>query len=729
MKRMIVLLALTIVTSTAFAQHWTNVTPPSYHDRMFSPYFLNPDLGFVFNDIQTIRSLSSLMRTTDGGKIWLPLPFFDSIKYCITQLYFVSPQHGYASAYNYLNSRIGGLYETFDQGDHWKLISKDGRPCTGVYAVDNTIFAAELSSSSNYGSPVLFSRDDGITWDSITKVSGLVLDPNPLFQLVYGNRDSLIATVYYHPISPGTYDTYLVFSTDQGQSWQARSLDQGTRGLMEALHISPHTCDIIRQSVNFQDGLNDKYSFLKSSIDYRAWNPSFMHYETGAWIAGNSCALYLSNAGFDYHGVPLYRSIDGGNSWTGLPGSSSSQPNCEEIDDGDWQNLSIVGHGAVVYAGDVIGALWKTTDGGDGTLSESQLAPQLAIGHAPFPSGNDTLAVDLCAASSLIVSYQNIGCSYASFQSFSIDGLDSSEYTWTSTHHRSCEWIPDTTFISLYPKTAGIRNLTIHTQFIDDEYNTIDSTIHVTLTVKLGSGSSVALNIYIKPATIIAAPGDTIEIPVYLGGTGQPVTLAGVTSIHIPFTFASKCIVPLDFAFTMPGVIAAGPISISDGSASIDFEVPGLTYTGETLIGVLRCIVYLADTLQTSISLIGVTLASDDPRCLDLALNTDAVTIDLQGCGDSTLLRYMKSGTLPYSIESITPNPATNTLNVKLQNAWNRPLSYELANALGVRCIGNVTASDHFALDVHNLPNGVYYLRVMAASGGAPFTRMVLIQR
>ncbi|HWF44818.1 MAG TPA: T9SS type A sorting domain-containing protein [Candidatus Kapabacteria bacterium] len=757
MKRLIAaltssMLLLTFVASTALAQHWEEITTSLPYGPHLVPYFLNSKIGFTYStgisEASFVQfenySTPYLSRTTDGGATWSSLTFFDTMGYIITQLCFVSAQHGYASTYSILENFVGqyggGIFETFDQGDHWKLISKNGN-YLGVYAVGSTVFAAkylgDLYTSNSIGAgPILFSRDDGITWNSITNVSGLSLDASPQFQFIYGNRDSLVATVYYHPVGYASngnrkYDTYLVFSTDQGQSWQSRAFDQATDWGMTSLHISPHSCDIIRESVNFQDQTADKYLFLKSSPDYRTWSPS-IHDETGAWIAGNNCALYLSNAGFDIVGVPLYWSTDGAATWQGLPGGSFNQPNCKEIDDEDWQNISVVGHGAIVYTADMNGNLWKTTDGGDGTLSESTLAPQIAIAHAPFASANDTLDVNLCSPSSLVISYQNIGCSYASFESISIDGLDSNEYTETSTHHRSCEWTPDTTFITLYPKTAGIRNITVHPHFVDDEYNEIDSTVPVTLNVKSGNGASVGLNIYLKPAPILVASGDTIEIPIYLNGTDPEISLSGTTTAQFALTYDPITTLPLDFTTILPGVIETGPISIANGLVSIDLQsASGLTLSGETIIGTLRCVIYLSNTLRTSISLASASIASNDPRCLALSTTADAATIDITGCGDSTLLHYMKNGTMSYSIERISPNPASNTINIMLHNESRVPLHYELTDALGVPRASGSDVTISFQIDIRTLPEGVYYLRIMdpRAGRGSPITRAVAVER
>src|ERR1035437_2836219 len=105
MKRIIFSLALLSFAAQASAQHWTKITSdPGY---ALTPYFLNKDIGFsfaaglYFNAPQFVDfnwwPLSPLKKTIDGGKTWTTIPFFDSVGRVITQLCFVSLDHGYAS--------------------------------------------------------------------------------------------------------------------------------------------------------------------------------------------------------------------------------------------------------------------------------------------------------------------------------------------------------------------------------------------------------------------------------------------------------------------------------------------------------------------------------------------------------------------------------------------------------------------------------------------------------
>jgi hypothetical protein len=355
----------------------------------------------------------------------------------------------------------------------------------------------------------------------------------------------------------------------------------------------------------------------------------------------------------------------------------------------------------------------------------------MSLEHAPFPSGTDTLEITDCSASSMIVSTLNIGCSYATFDNITFDGLDPSEYTLTSTHYCGCIHVPDSSFITLMPKQSGIRNMSVHFHYTDDEFNQIDTSMIVTLDVKPG-GVSVPVGLTLGSGSFTARAGDTIEIPVYLS-SDTSIKLGSPIQMSLPFALDTNVLHPLGFIPAIPGLSLADSMKLNGNILSVELQsMDSLTLDGKILVGKLRCVVYLADTLQTSVSLVGASINSGDARCLALSTDAGAVSIAITGCGDSTLLRYMKNGTLPFSIERISPNPANDLIDVQLRNTVHQALDYELDDALGVRRTRGTVTSDRFTLDTHGLANGIYYLRVMAASSsrayGIPDTRTIVIE-
>ena len=105
--------------------------------------------------------------------------------------------------------------------------------------------------------------------------------------------------------------------------------------------------------------------------------------------------------------------------------------------------------------------------------------------------------------------------------------------------------------------------------------------------------------------------------------------------------------------------------------------------------------------------------------------NSDSVEIDFNtGCGDSIILAAMNEEA-PFYIKSITPNPASSTIEINLSSFAS--IDYTLFDELGnSRLSGNISSLQS-KLDVTNLPSGDYYIRLN--SNGYVQTRKIEILR
>jgi hypothetical protein len=111
-----------------------------------------------------------------------------------------------------------------------------------------------------------------------------------------------------------------------------------------------------------------------------------------------------------------------------------------------------------------------------------------------------------------------------------------------------------------------------------------------------------------------------------------------------------------------------------------------------------------------------------DCQALSVA-NPDSVEIDFTGCGDSTLARFMQTGS-PFTIESIVPNPARSSLRVEGKG---QGVTCEFEDELGRSILPSTLYALPFTLDVKSIPSGVYYLRL--SQGGFVQTRRIIIQK
>ncbi|HET6399943.1 MAG TPA: hypothetical protein VFH95_00945, partial [Candidatus Kapabacteria bacterium] len=219
--------------------------------------------------------------------------------------------------------------------------------------------------------------------------------------------------------------------------------------------------------------------------DHTAWG------EAIDAVAGDGCAIYVQRTSNDSEvsSAPLgcLRSTDDGQTWVDVGGP---------VHDCDARTLAVTGHGAVVYAmaDSTPGSgchLWKTTDGGDGTLS-SQVPISVTMGHTlgANASGGDTLAVKLCDTASFALWLQFVAsCDYGGLTGVTIDGIDSSAgYTVTCTHHPWSALEPDTAAVTIIPLKPGIYPLTVHAHYTDDDFLGGDTTFPMTLVVKPNPG-------------------------------------------------------------------------------------------------------------------------------------------------------------------------------------------------------------------------------------------------
>lgn len=86
----------------------------------------------------------------------------------------------------------------------------------------------------------------------------------------------------------------------------------------------------------------------------------------------------------------------------------------------------------------------------------------------------------------------------------------------------------------------------------------------------------------------------------------------------------------------------------------------------------------------------------------------------------------MKFGT-PYDIESIVPNPAENSVQIRLKNNGSL-LHYELLDALGATQKSGTTSGTALQLDLSGLSSGSYYFRLNNDTG-IPVSKRIIIAK
>ena len=144
-------------------------------------------------------------------------------------------------------------------------------------------------------------------------------------------------------------------------------------------------------------------------------------------------------------------------------------------------------------------------------------------------------------------------------------------------------------------------------------------------------------------------------------------------------------------------------------------------------IGTLTFQVYLTDSSTTPLTLSNISFQTTDSLpadCIASFGNAGSGFTYLYQCGDHELQTYLLTGNVPFTIESIVPNPAESEIRV---SGIGSGVSAELVDALGRTVIPSALYPLPFPLDVSGLPSGIYFLRL--SENGYTVSRSVSISR
>jgi hypothetical protein len=478
--------------------HWTKITTPLGNIPV-SPFFLNENIGFVVN----ASTAPPIYRTTDGGSTWKKI--FNLPLGLVNQEYYASVRHGFIAATN-------GLFETQDTGSTWTAIYVNINVAS-VYSAGNMIFAA-----LNNGT--LISKNEGsVRWDTLAMTGKRVI----------GNKDSL---VYAADITGGK----LWYSTNLGNSWASNAIFASTLDIF----CFPHCNDLL--TTNSAPG--DVYAIMYSGDYGKSWKTNYKP-EIGAYLSGNSCAIYVSYAG---QLAGILRSEDRGKTWPLVSGLDFS-----ELDDHDFRNISVLGNGAVIYACQYNGSFWKSTDGGDGTLNSNTFSKQFSL-KSNIPTPKPALNTAVCDTPRFMFVTQNLSCNSYHIDSLHIDGLDSNEYQFSLRKHYSCSGLPDTLLLSIFPQNTGTRTVTIDEHFQSDEFMPFDTSFVITLNINASLPPALSLQSHLLDSALRSI--NFGSRPICLGGGSDTLQLSNISC---------------------SGILISSTLLETDSNSSNDFTINAIT--------------------------------------------------------------------------------------------------------------------------------------------------------
>ncbi|MFA6109883.1 MAG: FlgD immunoglobulin-like domain containing protein [Candidatus Latescibacterota bacterium] len=256
---------------------------------------------------------NQLAISEDGGRSWRDAPLGDI---AWVEVHPVDPRILYAGPTPSPRARATVFYRSADHGHTWEtrivdrvfdaVVPDPGQP-DGLYAATRE--------------EVWHSPDGGVTWESRSRLpadlGALVLAPHPLLpELLYA-------------WAPGTYDRWWR-SEDGGRTWEAIELPPNTALLGVVLH--PRDPERLF-TVTSGDGPAREIQPVQESRDRgRTWRPMSLVLprgpQAGTVVYDARGGLYVGAAGIRETADPsqgVYRSRDGGLSWTWLGAAGSGE--------------------------------------------------------------------------------------------------------------------------------------------------------------------------------------------------------------------------------------------------------------------------------------------------------------------------------------------------------------------------------------------------------------------
>jgi photosystem II stability/assembly factor-like uncharacterized protein len=317
---------------------WKDVTPADYRSNSIFPYFFDGERAWITEE--SGASSIVVFRTSDGGSSWqrgAPITVAGFHARGPISLYFFDPTHGWLLGSSLSQGPIVSfdfefLYGTADGGSHWQLLADTKThapacPWTAVAFSSRTTGWITTFCRTSGGKPdLLVSHDRGATWQTqslpVTLADGTALFPPTFFDAAHAIL-AAYPTVLDATKTGGSVEAILATS-DGGQTW-------GKLGL-------PGKAVLAGSFVDAQHG----------------------------WVIAGSSDLLNNDSSLTDVSLPLFRTSDGGLTWTAVKNDLTLGTSHGRIHDVYFVNLQVGFAVATQAAAYAIGSrtLFVTTDGG-----------------------------------------------------------------------------------------------------------------------------------------------------------------------------------------------------------------------------------------------------------------------------------------------------------------------------------------------------------------------------
>jgi len=343
-------------------------TQPSAHGFR-AGFFFNESTGFIGGNLD-----DGVYKTTDGGQSWSVTkfpPYLDGTtpKGSITDIRMTSGLDGWLTSEPLAspsNPTPPAVYRTTDGGISWKSTTAL-QSASDIYQTPSAI-----SATSRSPGPGHISIDGGLTFNPALDTTNGIAFVDNLHGVATGFEEHLWSRtvnggVTWLGLGPAdTVETWGIYGV-KGTSWFF------TAGEGDGRFPAPST---LRYSSDF----GASWKSLSYNLPYR----------TTGHIAGFGFMLYVQMFSGG-NGMGLYRSNDSGRAWVSIGGPTN---------DKDTRFCVLGCRGEVIYAFDEVGNVWKTSDGGDGSM------PQLTVPAATLKIDS----IDVCHPRDTTIAIKNLGC-------------------------------------------------------------------------------------------------------------------------------------------------------------------------------------------------------------------------------------------------------------------------------------------------------------------------------
>ncbi|MFI5202258.1 MAG: T9SS type A sorting domain-containing protein, partial [Candidatus Kapaibacterium sp.] len=499
---------------------------------------------------------------------------------------------------------------------------------------------------------------------------------------------------------------HIITSSDFGLTWQ-----QSKAGIdFDSWSFAIDSCDPNRIYLSHENAVTqtDPFSKIFLSTDRGdTWQTIVSHPEPffcGSVAEGNS-AIYCQTVA---QGV--FRSTDRGMTWRSIRGPSVTF---------DTRLIAAINDN-ILLAVDNNGNVWRTYNSG----GDSVIAPQSLPAKTLFiPSQPSILNQSLCNTpvdTSIPLDIVGCGTLTGTLDSLWLTGSSAFQLADSLTAPRTLG-IVDSILVS-YDGTPGSDTSTLHLRF-DLGSGQHDTTIQLIGNSPTPSTIMDSAQLHRESASAYDGQFDSLTLGVDISSAVNLDSLwPYITDIQATYSWDSSVVRYVSYLPPIGWTVS----SVNSQGNEADISIHKISSSPSNPL-ILGTAIFLPNQNQPATSWIRLPRFIMDAGCETVSI----IATDNEDSHWAVMTLGVQSGVAqvpntPQDI-SIYPNPASNEIDVRFQNALSGPASYRLIDALGKTRLSGITQTNQLSLDASLLPAGIYFFRAETGDGFS-LVRQVVVE-